>query len=548
MKAFAELFRALDETTRTKEKVAALTRYFRTAQPRDASWALFFLTGEKLSRAVSSSLLKEWVSERTTLPLWMVEECYDSVGDLAETLALLLPEESAGREESLAELVEGTLLPLQKASEVQKKETLYEIWDTAPLSERFLIHKLLTGGLRVGVSKALVTRALAQLAGVEEAEMAHRLTGTWEPSEEGYRSLLQKEYHSTGPGNPYPFFLASPLDESEASTLFSPLDEWCFEWKWDGIRAQLLHRNKECLVWSRGEEAVTESFPEVQEALSALPNGTVLDGELVAWKGDAPLPFGELQRRLNRKKVGKKLLTEVPVRFIAYDLLQVEGNDIREDPLASRRKRLTELLGENSGSSTVLTLSMPLAATSFEELRQQRASAREQGTEGLMVKRWSSPYRVGRKRGDWWKWKVDPLTLDAVLTYAQKGHGRRADLFSDYTFALWSTPSEHDDKRELVTIAKAYSGLTDNEMREVDHFVRKHTVERFGPVRRVEPHLVFELGFDDIRRSRRHKAGLALRFPRMLRWRRDKKTEEADSLLTAEELLHAVHGVPDEPS
>jgi len=533
VKTFTRLFTRLDGTTRTSEKLEALREYFAQAPPEDAAWALHLLSGGRPRRAVSTRLLREWVSGETGLPLWLVEECYGAVGDLAETLALLLPD-GPGLAEPLHRVMEGRILPLAALDEAGKRAAVLESWSLLGRAERFVWHKLITGGFRVGVARTLVTRALAEVAGVDRAVMAHRLTGPWHPGGEAYLRLLLPQGEEEEEARPYPFLLAHPL-EGGPGRLGDP-DEWEAEWKWDGIRAQLLRRGAGVRLCSRGEEAVEGQFPEVAEAAMLLPAGTVLDGELVAWREGRPLPFHTLQRRLGRKQVGRKLLAEVPVRFLAFDCLESDGRDLRGEPLVLRQERLRAIL-RAVVTPPALALSPPIPFGSWEELARIRDEARERGVEGVMLKGRASPYRVGRVRGDWWKWKVDPHRVDAVLLYAQRGHGRRAGLYTDYTFGV------HRDG-DLVPVAKAYSGLSDAEIREVDRWIRDHTVETFGPVRAVSPGLVFELAFEAIHPSPRHRSGVALRFPRMARWRRDKTVAEADHLERLLDLLPAEAGSP----
>ena len=527
MRRFTRLFERLDGTTRTAEKVAALEAYFRDAPGSDAAWALHFLIGRRLKRAVGTRLLREWVAGETGYPAWLVEESYDAVGDLAETLALLLPEPEARRDAPLHELVESLLLPLREADDATKREMLLRAWRSMDGSQRLVWNKLITGGFRVGVQRTLVARALAGIAGVAPAVMSHRLMGAWSPTAEELRRLIASgDDGADDPARPYPFFLASPL-ESDPDVL-GDVTAWLAEWKWDGIRAQLLRRGDTVMVWSRGEELMTDRFPELEAVARRLPDGTVLDGEAMAWRDDAPLPFGVLQKRIGRKRLGPKILAEAPVAFLAYDLLEDRGDDVRERPIEDRRGRLERIVA--AVDAPALRLSPAIDAPDWGELARLRETSRDRLVEGVVLKRLGSPYRAGRVRVDWWKWKVDPYEVDAVLIYAQRGHGRRASLYTDYTFGVWRDG-------ELVPVAKAYSGLTDAEIREVDAFVRRNIVDRFGPVRVVRPELVFELHFEGIRRSSRHKSGIAVRFPRMARWRRDKRPEDADTLAALERLL-----------
>jgi DNA ligase-1 len=532
MKEFSRLYTALDETTGTNEKVAALVEYFRSAPPADAAWAVHFLSGRRPKRLVSSGRLRAWAAEEAGIPTWLFEESYQAVGDLAETITLLLPAGGASSELPLSHWVEERLLRLRSEEDDVQREVMVRSWRELDSRERFVWNKLITGSFRVGASQRLVTRALAEMSGVPEGVVAHRLMGTWDPTPEFFQRLTAPDTSDADVSRPYPFFLAHPL-EGEPATL-GDAGDWFAEWKWDGIRAQLIRRAGRTFLWSRGEELLAGRFPEVEETGALLPDGTVIDGELLPWLDGAPLPFAQLQRRIGRKNLGRKILDEVPVVFVAYDLLEQSGADIRSLPLSERRSRLSALLGPHPKTGSI-TLSPGLETSSWESLSQTREGSREMRAEGLMLKRLSSAYGVGRRRGDWWKWKVDPLTVDAVLIYAQPGSGKRAGLFTDYTFGIW-------EGSHLVPFAKAYSGLTDEEIRKVDAFVRRNTLEKFGPVRTVKPELVFELHFEGIQRSSRHKSGIAVRFPRMARWRTDKKAEEADTIETVRGLLKSVNG------
>jgi ATP-dependent DNA ligase len=529
MKAFARLYDALDETTSTSEKVAVLAAYFRAAPPRDAVWAVHFLSGRRPRRLVGTGRLRAWAAEAAGVPEWLFEESYAAVGDLAETITLLHPDNAASGDQPLSWWVEQRLLPLRGQDEAAQKLEMLQAWRELGRRERYVWNKLITGSFRVGASARLVVRALADVSGVDEGTITHRLMGAWDPSPEFFERLLARDTRDADVGRPYPFYLAYPL-EREPASLGEPGD-WQAEWKWDGIRAQLVRRAGRTFLWSRGDELLSGGFPEVEAAGALLPDGTVLDGELLPWSGASPLPFAELQRRIGRKAVSRKILSEVPVVLVAYDLLEERGEDLRARPFAERRGRLARLLA-GTASGGRLVLSPEVEATDWIGIAAARARAREVGAEGLMLKRRSSKYGVGRRRGDWWKWKVDPLSVDAVLIYAQPGSGRRAGLYTDYTFGVW-------DGGRLVPFAKAYSGLSDEEIRRVDAFVRRHTLEKFGPVRTVRPELVFELAFEGIQRSTRHKSGIAVRFPRIARWRADKRAAEADTLERVRSLLDA---------
>ena len=525
MRAFSDLYFTLDATTRTNDKIAAMRAFFERARPVDAAWAVYFLSGRRPKRLLSALLLRRWAAELAGLPEWLQEEAYHAVGDSAETAALLLPDAAHAGDRPLREWVEGVILPLRELDETGQRAAVVDAWAELDDPQRYVFNKLITGGLRVGVSQRLLIRALAESAVLPEATIAHRLMGAWEPTPEFYTALVHPdEVAGEDASRPYPFFLAYPLEDDPAT--LGDVGEWQAEWKWDGIRAQLIRRDGQTYLWSRGEELVTDRYPEVIAAAEALPDG-VIDGELLAWEfaTGRPQPFASLQQRIGRKNLTKKLLVETPVVLLAYDLLEWQGQDWRERPLDERRAQLERMLDDLA--SPWLPFTAVVVAGSWEELAELRESSRDRAVEGLMLKRRSSPYRVGRRRGDWWKWKVSPYSVDAVLIYAQRGSGRRAGLYTDYTFALWSGEGE---ERELVPFAKAYSGLTDAAIREVDRFVRANTAERFGPVRSVRPELVMEIAFEAIQASGRHKSGVAVRFPRILRWRRDKNPAEADTL------------------
>ena len=600
MRRFAALYRELDRSTATLDKRAALVRYFREAPPRDAAWALHLLSGGKVAgakrRIASTRELREWIAAEAGLPDWLVDDSYDQVGDLAETLALLLDDPATQAEDvPLWEWIERRLLPIANRDVEVRRAVVAGAWRSLCFDERLLFNKLLTGALRVGVSQRMVQQALAGMSGVDIARIAQRMLGTWQPTPQFLATLLSPEELASDRQQPYPFFLATPLEaalrpgsavdaDPGGATIASddtpvggaedrrdrrvdataaedgdvagppasgnavdssadappvvlandplaveralgPVDDWLLEWKWDGIRLQLIRRGGEVALWSRGEERLDGRFPEIEHAALALPRDCVLDGELLAWRGDAaePLPFTALQTRIQRRKPGAKTLADTPVRVQAYDLLELDGEDWRARPQHERRAALDALLAAHADPRIVAS---PLVeALDWTDAARLREQARERGVEGLMLKRRDAPYQAGRKRGDWWKWKIDPLTVDAVLIYAQSGHGRRSTLYTDYTFGLW-------DGDTLVPVAKAYSGLDDAEILRLDRWIRANTLERFGPVRSVPGVHVFELGFEAVNRSTRHKSGIAVRFPRILRWRHDKPAAEADRLAT----------------
>jgi DNA ligase-1 len=521
VKRFAELYTALDETTSTTAKVEALVAYLRAAAPGDAVWAIRMLMGRKPRQAAPARRLRQWAAAEAGIPDWLFDASYEVVGDLAETIALVLPPGTGDEKRGLKVWVEQHLLPLRDFPEERQREVVTSAWRGMDRRQRLVWNKLITGGFRVGVSQKLVTRALARFSGIGEAVIAHRLMGNWDANPEFWERLFSSQTADADISRPYPFFLAYPLDGAPQD--LGALAEWHAEWKWDGIRAQVVRRGGQVFIWSRGGELVTEKFPEIRDAAQQLPDGSVIDSEILAWKHGRPLNFAALQQRIGRKYVSPRARSTVPVALMAYDLLELNGADVRSRELAWRVAALDELLAGLADPR--LLHSETVSAAGWSELAQLKEEARRRGVEGLMLKRLSSPYGTGRRRGDWWKWKVDPLSVDAVLTYAQRGHGRRSGLYTDYTFSVW-------DGDRLVPFAKAYSGLTDVEIREVDRFIRSHTLERFGPVCSVKPELVFEIAFEDIRRSPRHRSGVAVRFPRIARWRTDKTIADADRIET----------------
>jgi DNA ligase 1 len=507
--------------TKTSDKLQALINYFQQAPDQDKVWVIALFSGRRPKRAVSAALLSEWCREINNLPAWLFEECYHTVGDLAETIALLLPApDKALSTNSLTYYIE-QLITLGTAPVEEKKAFVTESWQTLPNAGRFVFNKLITGGFRIGVSQQLIVQALAKNRQLETSQIAHLISGLWDPSLISFNQLLNEENKTQDFSKPYPFFLAHAVESEQADLGLGAANLWQAEWKWDGIRGQLIKRNNELFVWSRGEELMTSKFPEYQALLNLLPNGIALDGEIMPSRDGQPLPFAILQTRIGRKTVSKKQLLEAPVAFFAYDLLEWENTDWRGFPLTERRAQLEKII-QSIGHPSLL-LSPGLSFDSWQALKEIRVGSRNKGAEGLMLKRKSSAYQVGRKRGDWWKWKIDPLTIDAVLIYAQKGHGRRSNLYTDYTFAV-------RDGEKLVPFTKAYSGLTDKEFAQVDAFVKNNAIEKFGPVRTVKPQLVFEIAFEGIAASKRHKSGVALRFPRMLKWRTDKQLADINTL------------------
>jgi DNA ligase-1 len=526
---FAELYAQLDATTRTAEKVDALKSYFQHAPPHDAAWAAFLLLGRKFGRTVSGKLIREWAAEVTGFAPWLIEECNHVAGDFSETLSLLLPPPSSPNPPALHEVIEDHLQSLAGAPAGRQRQIIVGLWDRLPSRERYVLHKLLGGEFRVGVSRLLVIRALAELAGVERALMTHRLTGNFEPNAETFAKIMSADSSTDtiDPLLPFPFMLANALDRP-AEELGDPAD-WLLEWKWDGIRAQLIRREGRASLWSRGEEMIAGTFPDLMQAAALMPTGTVVDGEILAWndQGLTPLPFSALQKRLNRKNVELTFWPDVPLVFMIFDLLELGGEDLRSQPLSNRRQRLRDL-----PMPDLFRISTEITVKEWSELPALIEQSRSKRVEGLMLKRLDSPYLPGRPVGPWWKLKVQPFTIDAILVAAQPGRGRRAGLLTDYTFAV------ADASGKLVTICKAYSGLTDEELMEVDRYVRRVSKERFGPVYSVPPERVYEIGFEAIAASDRHKSGIALRFPRILRQRTDKTIAQADTVESVQKMLN----------
>ena len=533
MKHFAHLFKNLDQTTKTNTKVAALVQYFKAAEQQDMDmlWTIAILSHRRPRRSVKTSLLREWAAELSSIPLWLLEESYYVVGDLAESISLLLPHSTSQSDHSFTYWID-YVRSLAKLDETEKKEKVIAAWQELDTTERFIFNKLITGGFRVGVSQKLMTKALAQYLEVEDSILAHRLMGDWTPGTISFEELLLSENPQDDISKPYPFYLAYALEEEPAS--LGAVEDWQIERKWDGIRGQIIVREGSLFVWSRGEELMTDRFPEFHALPQQLPSGTVIDGEILPFRDGKPLSFNVLQTRIGRKKLSKKVLENAPIVLIAYDLLEWQGKDIREKSMAERRALLEQMLHEYDTEGIVL-LSEIVEAENWEGYAAERADARAYYSEGLMLKRKNSIYKAGRKRGDWWKWKVDPLTIDAVMIYAQRGSGRSANLYTDYTFGVWNGEM-------LVPFTKAYSGLTDKEFREITAWVRQNTLERFGPVRSVKPMHVFEIAFEGIQKSTRHKSGVALRFPRMLRWRKDKSTKDANTLEDLHKMLEIYGG------
>ena len=526
LEIFARLVTEIRTSTKTNDKIQSLVDYFALAPDEDKVWVIAIFSGRRPKRIVNTTQLATYCVELAGLPFWLFQESYHTVGDLAETISLLLPVSESTSDKSLSQWFHA-LENLNNAGDDEKKHFIINAWKQLSPYEIFVFNKLLMGSFRIGVSQTLVIRAIAEVAGVDPSIISHRVMGNWNPFEISYKDLIHSENIRDQSSRPYPFYLAYAL-EGDLEDLGNP-EDWFAEWKWDGIRSQIIYRNKEFYIWSRGEELVTDKFPELHVLKNYLPDNTVLDGELLCFKDDRPLSFNVMQTRIGRKNLTKKILEEAPVAFIGYDIMEWNGEYVRFKTQQERRVLLEEVFQQTQLVQS-FRLSPLIFFTEWDQLRELHKQSRENIAEGFMLKKKSAQYLTGRKKGDWWKWKIDPLSVDAVLIYAQKGHGRRAELFTDYTFAVW----END---KLIPFAKAYSGLTDAEIKEVDRFIKQNTVEKFGPVRTVKPQLVFEVGFEGINASTRHKSGIAVRFPRILRWRKDKPVEEADTLENLRKIL-----------
>lgn len=525
MIAFATLINALDSTNKASLKKEAIIDFLRFAPDKDKLWFLALLTGKRPKRPISTKDLKTWVLELTAIPEWLFVECYAAVGDLSETISLLLPPPTKKTDKSLSEWMENITI-LGRASNTEKKNFVLESWNELTSIERFIFNKLLGGSFRLGISAKGLINTIAQYFQIDPSTVAHSIMGEWNPYDYEFEKLVRGEYSNTNLSKPYPFCLAYPIEKKLEE--LGPITEWQCEYKWDGIRGQLIKRGDEVFIWSRGEELVTAQFPEITSVLKHWGEHVVLDGEILAAKNNQILNFTELQKRINRKVISKALREEVPIVVYLYDLLELNGKDLRAETLQDRRQQLEQLYKRNN--STTIQLSPVISCNNWEELRVIQSASRAVNSEGVMLKKKDSIYYAGRKKGGWWKWKVNPMTIDAVLIYAQKGSGRRSAHYTDYTFAV-------KDGDNLVSIAKAYSGLTDKEILEVSRFIKQNSLEKFGPVRTVKPELVFEIAFEGIGYSKRHKSGVALRFPRILRWRRDKTAADIDTVENIKKLI-----------
>jgi len=521
MKQFATLLEYLLLTPARNAKIDHMVQYFREAPDPDRGYALAVLTGALDLRNVKASLLKDIVLKKVDPVLFGMS--YEYVGDLAETIALIWPDKTDDALPSLSELI--LELENKKKSELPVRIAGHLSAGTA--TERWAIMKLATGNLRVGVSARLAKTALAQFGNKD----LHDIEKIWHGLEYPYADLFawledrgaMPEIHRHRVF--HPMMLSNPIDEEKDFANLKPAD-YQAEWKWDGIRIQLVLSDDQKRIFSRTGDDVATAFPDILENITG---SAVLDGELLAGSNFEPAPFNDLQQRLNRKVVTPKMLEQYPAFIRLYDILFDGDEDLRERPLSDRRMRLEAWVAKNP--SPRLDISPILKFRSWDELLKLRVQgAEEQGHEGIMLKRYDSPYVAGRPKGPWFKWKRDPCLVDAVLMYAQRGHGKRSSYYSDYTFGVWRD-------EEIVPVGKAYSGFTDEELVRLDKWVRANTIGRFGPVREVEKKLVFEVAFDSAHTSTRHRSGIALRFPRINRIRWDKPPEQADTLANMQKLI-----------
>jgi len=518
MRLFGQLLQACLQEPKTLQKISLLSDYFNEESPENMPMALHFLMGENMGRFCSGRQLREWAAQLLGLPDWLVDESYEALGDNSETISLLFPNKPSSLAHDLKAVCE-RIQQLKSEPIDVKKDWIIDVWSKSSRDDIYTFNKLLGGGIRIGASKKNVLKALSRTVHLDVDILEQRLLGTWEPTKIAYDALVNPD-DIAGKGTcPYPFFLASPIQDVDATLM--PFSDWQIEPKWDGIRAQLVHRQEGTQLWSRGNDLISDQFPDILDSASELPYG-VYDGEVLAWGADGPQPFADLQKRLNRKKVTRQLLASIPCIMMLYDCLEFEGVDVREQALHERCKKIRDL-------RPPFYTSNPLTLNGVSALNDYVKNARNNRVEGVIIKRLSSAYKSGRVRGDWWKLKVDPLLLDVVIMYAQKGKGIRSGLFTDYTFGVW-------DNNQLVPIGKAYSGLTNDEIKQVHQILNNHLTDRFGPVRGVSPCVVLEVAFDSIQESPRHKSGLALRFPRINRLRLDKPVEEANSLEDARAL------------
>ena len=538
MRNFATLFKELDETAQADLKIEALINYFKKVPPEDLAWTVSLLLGRKIKQVISVKRLRKWSVELTQIPDWLLAECLNNVGDLAETISLILPFEGNSENIPLHVWIEQCIFPLKDQQEEIQKEKIVSFWHQLNSVERFLFNKLVTGSFHVDIPPKLIIKALSSFCSLNEKYISQRLIGNWVPTAGFFNFLCTSNVSDTMANIPYPFNPVVQLDLKVED--LGNINQWLFEWKWNGIRSQIIKRENKVFIWSHDEDLLNDSFPELYELGSILPDGTVIEGIIIPIRDNILLPSAELKKRIAKRYPVKKILSDIPVSFVAFDLLEFDKEDIRNKSLNQRRNLLKEILNDITDKRIIL--SGVVECNSWKDLKIARSEAGKKSVDGLMLKRLYSPYSIGSETivsamqsgiltTNWYKWKNDPLTINAILLYARLEQGSTSPLFKEYTFALW-----HDGK--LIPFAKTSSGLTDEEIIQVDSFIRKNTLGKFGPVRTVKPELVFKLEFDGIQKSSRNKSGIVVLSPHITRWHHYKKIEEAGSLNSLTILLN----------
>lgn len=505
MKRFAELCAILESTANAREKMAALTVYFQDAPPPDAIWAIRLLLGWKPSRIATSQTLRRWARECVQFPDWLFEESCAAVGNLLETLALLIPLPDTPGDVPLHVRMQRDLLPLRDLTENEQRAAVSAAWTQMDAQQRFVWNTLLTGGFRPHVSEKTLIRALSAWRGLPTTVLACRLKQEWEPTVAGYRALFSHDIAALDSSQLYPF--QRWYEEPPARGASGAIGDWRIDWHRNGMRAQLIKRGSSVFLWSDDHVIVNDTFPEICEAMAAMTDGTVLDGVITAWSADGPLHRAELERRMKRKRLTKKFKHEVPVRYWVYDLLEIQGEDVRTQPFRQRIHQAAGIIPTEVGS--VIHLAEPLEAASWHRLHALRNDARRHGADGVLLRRWTASACPSTRKADQWRvWKADPLTAPVVLVYVQALNAASGQRSVEGTFAAW-------DGGDLVPVAKTSAGFSDEDVNAIEEFAKQHTVERFGPVRSLKAELVFTLAFDSVSLSTRRKSGLVLHHPRV---------------------------------
>jgi len=527
MKAFAKLISNLEQTSKEAFKVTALAQYFSNATDEDKLWTLALFTGTRPKRVVDIKALKEFAEQVYTEGEWLFEASHQIVGDMAETIAYFLPKAKRNGNHTLSEWI-SMIRTIFNAERIDQRDAITKAWDTLRPEERFIFNKLITGGFRIDVSLKLLSKALAIVTGKDENLLAHKLNSDWHPDEVSFETLIFTENPEAEKSKPYPFHLAHTLESTVAE--LGDISNWQVERKWDGIRVQVIVRGNKISIWSRKGDILSSKVPELKPLAESMEDGTVLDGELICFKNGKILPINNLRTRFGRRNNSKKQFEESPCVFMAYDILEFKGEDIRNKDLAERRKKLEKVILQYYDEHKIILLSDIINNDNWESINSEREKSREHQVTGLVLKNKKSIYGSSRVEGDWWKWPVDPLFIDAILLYAQAGEGGSSKMYREYSFALW-----HGE--DLVTFAKAKSGLEDKELKELTSFVKKNTKEKFGPVRSVAAVQIFRLAFDSITASKRHKSGILLKNPRLIEWLRDKNIEDGNNLDDLKKML-----------